>query len=540
MKKFLITFLLLIIFPTVCFGQANFVISEIMLNPEGSDSGREWIEVTNLGAGTGIDGFKFKEGATSTTAVSHGLKIPDGGNPSWLIGSNESFVIVSDPEKFYLDYPEYIGKIFDSSFSLNNSGEYLSILDSNKNILFEIDVIEEMIPEEGKTICLVESIWKNCNPSPGRLSIGGDVVSDVITGEEAGAEGTSDEDSSSNPNPNQGSDQSVVSKTFIEIKNPDYKEKVIKADGGGDRIVLAGSEFLFQAKSFGLLGRPLKDPKYRWNFGDGKTEKGDKALHVYHHPGEYNATLSVRTEKYSHVDRFKIKVIEPDLKISEVSVEKQFIKMVNNTKHDLDISSFKLVSGKIDFDIPENTFISSGNEITFPAEYIGIEIFDNSKIKLQTPNGKNIDVYEVEIVEEENVSSAQVPSEVPEPKHSVSASTPNINKKKIVKLVAPAGNVEEDAYEKKILVLGVSEDGHKDKENEFNAEDKNLEASVLKVQNSSFIDNFLYEIVFILLLLSALVVSVFFKRYEKSKKDKDLDEGINIKKEAKKYEIIEK
>ena len=366
--------------PAFCLAQQSFVISEIMLNPEGSDSGREWIEVTNLGAGTGVDDFKFREGPSSADAVSHSIKIPDDKDFSFIIARDESFVIADNPEKFKIDYPNYEGKYFDSSFSLTNSGEYLSLLDENKNILFEIDVEDSLIGDEGQSICLVNDIWKNCIPNPGRDALEGDVVesglgeSEVQGEVEEPAQSAGSDQTVTSEQDNQGVDQPVVNQTFIEIKNPDYREKVIKADGGGDRIVLAGSEFLFEAKSFGLLGTPLRDPKYNWNFGDGKTEKGNRALHVYHYPGEYNATLSAKTEKYSSVDRFKIKVIEPDLKISEISFEKQFIKIINNTFHDLDISYFNLASGKIDFEIPEGTFVDSGGEITFPSEYTEIDL----------------------------------------------------------------------------------------------------------------------------------------------------------------------
>lgn len=519
--------LLVTLTPIFSFAQDSFIISEIMMNPEGSDSGREWIEVVNLGAGTGVDGYKFKEGSTSTNAVSHGLKIVDGQSQSWLIDKDEAFVIADNPEKFFVDYPDYSGNIFDSSFSLTNSGEYLAFLDASKNILFEISVTEHLIPDEGNGLCLVENIWNQCNPSPGVLNTESDVVSGIVVGDDAGAEGTSEEDSTqsnSTSNPNQGSDQPVVQQTYIEIKNPDYREKVIKADGGGDRVILAGSEFLFEAKSYGLLGNPLRDPKYRWNFGDGKTEKGERALHVYHHPGEYTATLSAKTERFTHVDRFKIKVIEPDVKIIDASLDKEYIKIKNETKHNLDISYFWLKSGSVYFEIPENTYIDSGAELIFPKEYTEILLNKEERIKLQTPNRKNIDVYE--FVDNSQLEDASLkPEEVAET-HPVLSVKPLMLPKK--------NNVEEVVKNIPSTGEGNKEEVVKEKEGaEPVSENK---AQVLtSAKKVDFIGTYLYEIIFGFL-MTTMVSSVFFIKPKKSKEDHEVD----FEKEAKSYEINER
>jgi hypothetical protein len=524
MKKNVL-FLFIFFSPFFCLAEKSFVISEIMINPSGSDSGREWIEVTNLGPQTGVDGFKFKEGADQSSAVSHGITIPAGGDPSWLIGKDKSFLVVSNPDSFYLDYPDYEEKLFDSSFSLVNSGEYLSILDSGKNILFEIDVTEEMIPEEGQTICLVEDIWKKCNPNPGRVATQDDVISAIISGENDEDGVLDEENPSQTSNSNQGLDQPVVEQTYIEIKDPDYRQKVIKADGGGDRVILAGSEFLFEAKSYGFLGGELKNPKYKWNFGDGKTEEGKKALHIYHYPGNYTASVSAKIERHVGVDRFKIKVIEPDLEIVDVSKKDGYVKIKNKTLHNLDISFFNIVYEDARFKVPENTFIESGAEIIFPEEYTKIALSDGFRVKLQTPNRKNISVYE-DSMEEKKVIPESVDKDLEKTDFKTEVRPP----------VEP--KVVYSVKESPIVKELPSVDETQDEVIEVN---KNKEPNFQKAQVPQEVNGektYFYEIVFMVIMSTLATLLLFMK--PKNRKESDNGQVLEIKKEAKKFKINER
>jgi len=108
----------LIAFPFAA--SAQVVISEVMYDlAEGSDSGREWIEVYNEGSvSVNLTEWKFVEGNTK-----HGIT---------AIGSSDlspgSYaVIAADPSKFKIDWPQFSGLLFDSAFSLNNTGETLKL-----------------------------------------------------------------------------------------------------------------------------------------------------------------------------------------------------------------------------------------------------------------------------------------------------------------------------------------------------------------------------------------------------------------------------
>jgi len=104
------------------FVYANVVFSEVMSNPLGSDTGREWIEFYNNGSEVNISGWVLNE-----NNVDHSLSAVQGG---FLISENEYFVVADNSGKFLIDY-SYDGILFDSVFSLVQGGENLSIKEGN-------------------------------------------------------------------------------------------------------------------------------------------------------------------------------------------------------------------------------------------------------------------------------------------------------------------------------------------------------------------------------------------------------------------------
>lgn len=98
---------------------AQLVVTEIMYDVEGSDSGREWIEVQNVGANAvALASWRLLEGGVKHKIVGKETIAPG------------SFAVIADnPAKFRTDWPEYSGPLFDSAFSLSNEGETLILLD---------------------------------------------------------------------------------------------------------------------------------------------------------------------------------------------------------------------------------------------------------------------------------------------------------------------------------------------------------------------------------------------------------------------------
>jgi len=103
------------------------VINEIMYDLEGKDEGREWIEILNIDQKTAdLTGWTFYEDETN-----HRITLVSGAE---IISPGDFAVIASDSNKFLEDYPDFSGNLFDSSFSLSNTGETIALKAGNKLI----------------------------------------------------------------------------------------------------------------------------------------------------------------------------------------------------------------------------------------------------------------------------------------------------------------------------------------------------------------------------------------------------------------------
>ena len=126
----------------------------------GTDSGREWVEVFN-NSDTIVDfsTYKFFEANTN-----HKLLLIQGDEK---IVSQGYAVIVSDPVKFKIDWPNFVGTIFDSSFSLSNSGETLSIKDGD--LIFDEYIYKSSFggAGDGKSLQKINGSWLSATPTPG-------------------------------------------------------------------------------------------------------------------------------------------------------------------------------------------------------------------------------------------------------------------------------------------------------------------------------------------------------------------------------------
>ncbi|MBI2012815.1 lamin tail domain-containing protein [Candidatus Curtissbacteria bacterium] len=123
--------LLFVVVPPT-FANVSIVINEIMYDLDGSDSDREWIEIVNIGSDSvDLTSWRFEEAGTQHTLV---LK-----QGSAQLASGQYALIVDNYDKFLQDNPGFSGTVFDSSFSLSNTGENLKLRDAqNGNVINEV------------------------------------------------------------------------------------------------------------------------------------------------------------------------------------------------------------------------------------------------------------------------------------------------------------------------------------------------------------------------------------------------------------------
>lgn len=126
MKTFVLV-VAVILFPTISSAQVH--ITEVMYDlAEGSDSGREWIEIYNTGQ-TGINAMELLILENTTKHAIAGVV----GGSEVAVGAYA--VIADNPAKFKVDWPYYGGLLFDSAFSLNNTGETIGIATADGTVL---------------------------------------------------------------------------------------------------------------------------------------------------------------------------------------------------------------------------------------------------------------------------------------------------------------------------------------------------------------------------------------------------------------------
>lgn len=159
MKKFFFLFLLVIVSKIAL---ADVLINEIMYNPQGSDSGHEWLEIYSSGE-VDLSGWKFFEDETN-----HGLTLING---TWVIGYA---VIVDEYDVFLSDYQSFNGTLLDSSWtSLSNLGEYIVIKNENLEIVDGINYSTEFANGNGKSLSLINGSWVEADPTPGHANVVG-------------------------------------------------------------------------------------------------------------------------------------------------------------------------------------------------------------------------------------------------------------------------------------------------------------------------------------------------------------------------------
>ncbi len=164
MHKILLYIFILAVSSSVSYGIS---INEIMHNPNGTDTGHEWVEVYNNDSDIyNLTGWKLNTGNTD-----HTLNPPpaNGGQGTMILNPGGYLVIAQDAILFLADYSNYTGPVIDSSWSdlLNSANETVWIKNSTE--IFD-NITYSPVSAEGKTICIINSSFAECEPTPGAVN----------------------------------------------------------------------------------------------------------------------------------------------------------------------------------------------------------------------------------------------------------------------------------------------------------------------------------------------------------------------------------
>jgi len=347
------------------------VITEIMYAPEGTQAGREWLEIRN--SGSAPVSFSEKVGTAYRWRIVKG----SGEYPISPFGNNDTLqpggfaIVAADPAKLLeTDLTGFSGMIIKSSFgSLNDSGETLSIKDRSNDVI--VDTVtytpEWGAKKDGNSLQLIGSQWVAAFPTPGAPN--------------SKQSASSFQDSSLSSSPSSAS--SSPSSSTVNIQAP-----AIKTYAGEDKTVAVGSAVSFLGSATGLDGKPLENARFWWNFGDGETAEGRSVGHIFMIPGEYTVGLHVSSGEYAASDYLKITVIPNQIAISGVvKGESGYLKIRNPSSVEIDIGGWIIedAAGKR-FSIPLKTKVGAGAEIALANSATGLFKEGLGRLTVYYPN----------------------------------------------------------------------------------------------------------------------------------------------------------
>jgi len=339
---------------------ASFVITEIQYNPDGSDAGHEWLEVQNTGSTTqDLREYFFLE-----SGVNHRIRSEKYGP----IEPGGYAVIADKPENV-----DSSGSVFDSSFSLINSGEGLSIISP------EGEAVDSVIYSplsggsgDGSTFSLINNEFVAGTPTPGSENI---VFEPSTNPEEPTSESETSEEST----------LSTQKPSHIVLKQSDELAESIDLNIGGPRTLLAHVPYTFKTNA-------VTKQSYVWNFGDGTTSDSAISSKTFIYPGEYSLSLKTTGPKGQAAAQTSVTVIEPSFTLSSTSGT---VLITNKTEYTSLIQDFKISHASSTFIFPEGSYIRPFSSVRIPEVILGFDINPEKNISLISPSGSTLAEFNV-------------------------------------------------------------------------------------------------------------------------------------------------
>ncbi len=353
------------LFPLPAFS-AGLLFSEIMFDPVGADTGREWVKLSKVSDGD-LDlkdillleeGVKHKiTTATSSSGIVY-QKIP----------ADQDIVIADNPQKFILEYPGFDGAVFDSVFSLKNSGENLSLL-------FKGEVVDDFTAPTPFLESGDGKVWARSN---GIWTLGSSALVPLVNSQPEGQIAAT--------TTNYGVSAESEHSEWIESD-----QSQIKVSGSFTKIQTAGVEGNFQALAFGKEGEMKSGVRYYWNFGNGETADGEKVLHTYLFPGKFAVSVTAVSDRISATDYKSIDIFEPKIEIASLVPGKTgWLELRNLESRFVELSGFIISTAqngqKSSFSLPSKTFLAPNGHARISASSAGISFSSGTEILY--PNGR--------------------------------------------------------------------------------------------------------------------------------------------------------
>lgn len=359
--------------------RAQIIFTEIMYDTEGTDTGREWIEVQNVGSTT-IDFSTWKLFEANTNH-----KITPVSDP--LLLSQGFAIIVDNVDKFKADNPQFSGQVFDSTFSLSNDGETIVLRDE---ALADSDLATYSPAGggqgDGTTFQMSGGGWITALPSLGTQTVATEsfhpsVDAQINTGT-GGASTSQSNIDTGNDNINTNDAYSAHESQSVATISKDVEELSVTA--GRPRLGFVGAPLSFEAKIKTIKNNTECSLTGLWAMGDGAQHGGSSILHTYQFPGDYIVILNVGCGGLSAVSKIKVKIIEPNISLGFDLDGYAEIKNLSN--FELNIGSWIFESEKVRFILPKDTLIDRHSSIKLAGATTHI-LFFTEYVRIANPSG---------------------------------------------------------------------------------------------------------------------------------------------------------
>lgn len=384
----IIVFCLLLFLPI--FVKAEIVITEIMYNPESTDSDREWIEIYNSGSEiVDLSDYKLLE-----NDVNHKLSAHNPENDEKLELEPQKYAIIADNSLKFSEEYSINGLLIDSVFSLRNDGEVIYIVDNNENIIDSVEYLPDWGADgNGNSLQKVDlqgsntgENWISANPTPFSINKTESDESSSESGSNSDDSDNSGDSSDAFDSQNNSSKSTHSAVNDISI----YSQKIdFKVSAGRNRYTSINTPIKFKL----IHNQDSNKGVYAsWSMGDGQKISGRDIDHTYLAEGVYNLVLNSSNGEESAVSRIKVYVSKPNISLEyEKSGKTVDVLLKNKTKQEVNIGGFYLEFNGKEYVFSKDTIISGNSEFKISGLLtdfnISLKNIKSTDIKLRYPNG---------------------------------------------------------------------------------------------------------------------------------------------------------
>lgn len=342
----LVLFLYLFFIPTMV--SAQVMMTEVMYDLEGTDTGREWVEVYNAGSSpVDLADWKLFEANTNHRLTAQSVSV---------IPAQGFAIIADNTVKFLADHPAFSGVLFDSAFSLSNEGETLVLRDGSGADIDTVSYTSALgAVGDGQSLQKSGSSWISASPTVGSMT-------NENTSQVSGVSTSGDTSSTPSSTMSSGSSSSHASQSVASGLADDV---TLEVSSGRDRLGFVGTPLSFEAKIKKPRDLASVSVAHSWSMGDGTRKSGQFISHTYVYPGDYVVVLNSEYGGDKAVSKIKVRIVSPQVSIRTANGD--FVEIANDSNDELNLGSWVLETQGGRFVIPPDTIIFPRGVVRLPS-----------------------------------------------------------------------------------------------------------------------------------------------------------------------------